>query len=127
MGALAAVPLVWAMAQLPNPIYPSVTLLCVLAGPAICSAASARLNTHDHPGIVWDEIVGMMITMIFIPFTWPALAIGFLLFRFFDILKPWPIGFFDRYVHGGIGIMLDDIVAAIFANILLRLLLPYLP
>ncbi len=135
MGTLAAVPLVWIMSQFPNLIYTSVTLFCVLAGSAICNAASRTLNehsgrnhyVHDHPAIVWDEIVGMMLTMIFIPVTWLTLLIGFLLFRFFDILKPWPIRYFDQRVHGGIGIMLDDIIAAIFANIILRVLLPYLP
>lgn len=131
MGTLAAVPLVWIMAQCPDLIYASVTLFCVLAGVTICNAASRTLalrdpDGHDHPAIVWDEIVGLMLTMIFIPFTWLTLIIGLLLFRFFDILKPWPISYFDRHVHGGIGIMLDDIIAAICAHVVLRILLPYL-
>lgn len=132
IGTLVAVPLVWAMAQLPNPFYLTITLLCVLAGPAICNAAAKTLalDNHslpDHPAIVWDEIVGMMLAMMFIPLTWLTLLSGFLLFRFFDILKPWPIRYFDRHVHGGIGIMLDDIIAAIVTNIILRILLPYVP
>ncbi|WP_424946626.1 phosphatidylglycerophosphatase A family protein [Candidatus Spongiihabitans sp.] len=127
MGTLAAVPLVWMMALFSNFTYASVVLFCVLAGPAICNAASRTLPQYDHPAIVWDEIVGMMLTMIFIPVTGLTLAIGFLLFRFFDIVKPWPIRYFDRQVHGGIGIMLDDIIAAICANIALRILLPHLP
>lgn len=147
MGSLVAVPLVWAMAQFSALIYAVVALFCVLAGPVICNAASRTLASidhrvhesgepasgepafgkHDHPAIVWDEIVGMMLTMLFIPFTWLTVTIGFLLFRFFDILKPLPIGYVDRHVHGGIGIMLDDVIAAIFANIILRILLPYLP
>ena len=114
------------MAQFPDLVYATVTLCCILAGTIICNAATKTLEVHDHPGIVWDEIAGMMLTLIFIPFSWAALIIGFLLFRFFDILKPWPIRYLDQHIHGGIGIMLDDIVAAVFANILLRILLPYL-
>jgi len=98
-----------------------------VAGISICGVASRSLESHDHPGIVWDEIAGMMLTMLFIPFSWITLGAGFLLFRVFDILKPWPIRYVDRKVSGGLGIMLDDIIAAVFANILLRLLLPFLP
>ena len=122
-----ALPVVWVFAQLPEFIYASVTLVCIIGGISICGVASRSLGTHDHPGIVWDEIAGMLLTMIFIPFSWINLGLGFVLFRIFDILKPWPIRHVDRRVGGGLGIMLDDILAAVFANILLRLLLPVLP
>jgi phosphatidylglycerophosphatase A len=118
---------VWALAQLPVFVYASATLVCIVAGIVICGAASKSLDSHDHPGIVWDEIAGMMLTMLFIPFSWLSLGLGFLLFRVFDILKPWPIRLIDRKVGGGLGIMLDDILAAVFANILLRILLQVLP
>jgi phosphatidylglycerophosphatase A len=125
MGTLAAVPLVLAMAQLSSFGYALVTLICILVGIVFCNSASKALNIHDHPGIVWDEIAGFMLTMIYIPITWQTLLVGFVLFRLFDIFKPWPIRYFDRHVHGGLGIMLDDLVAAIFSNLILRILLPY--
>ena len=117
-------------------IYAMLTLICVVAGITICGTAAKTLTSsdpeqghpqQDHPAIVWDEIAGMMLTMVFIPVHAVTLAVGFVLFRFFDIWKPWPISYLDRQLHGGLGIMLDDIVAAIFANSILRMLLPYLP
>ncbi|MGZ8185286.1 MAG: phosphatidylglycerophosphatase A family protein, partial [Methylobacter sp.] len=69
--------------------------------------------------IVWDEIAGYLITMWLIPFSWKAVVMGFLLFRVFDILKPWPIKWVDQHVGGGLGIMLDDVLAGIFAGVLL--------
>lgn len=129
-GTLAAIPLVWALAQSTVLVYATVTLICILVGPAICAAGSKTLAArgypcHDHPGIVWDEIAGMMLTLVFIPFSGTTLIAGFILFRLFDIVKPWPIGYLDRRVQGGLGIMLDDIIAALLANIILRILLQY--
>jgi phosphatidylglycerophosphatase A len=74
---------------------------------------------HDHPGIVWDEIAGFTITMLGAPITWPWLLVGFALFRFFDILKPWPIREADHSLKGGLGIMLDDVIAGVFAGVIL--------
>jgi phosphatidylglycerophosphatase A len=68
----------------------------------------------------------MMLTLAFIPFSWTTMAVGFVLFRLFDILKPWPIRVVDQKLRGGLGIMLDDVIAAIIANIVLRLILPWL-
>ena len=74
---------------------------------------------HDHPGIVWDEITGYTVTMLAAPPDWYWLAGGFVLFRFFDIVKPWPIREADHSLSGGLGIMLDDIIAGIFAAAIL--------
>jgi phosphatidylglycerophosphatase A len=74
---------------------------------------------HDHPGIVWDEIAGFAITMLAVPLTWYWLLAGFVLFRFFDIVKPWPIREADHSLRGGLGIMLDDIIAGVFAGVVL--------
>ncbi len=128
-------PLIWLFAQFGTLFYVSLTLVCTVAGVAICGRVAKTLTSpcseqgrpQDHPAIVWDEIAGMMLTMLFIPVHGMTLVMGFILFRLFDICKPWPIGYFDRQVHGGLGIMLDDIVAALCANIILRILLPYLP
>lgn len=77
---------------------------------------------HDHGGIVWDEFVGFWLTMLVAPPGWGWIVVGFLLFRLFDILKPFPISYFDRHIKGGLGIMLDDALAGSFAWLVLQLL-----
>lgn len=120
-GTLAAIPLYLFLQDLPLVIYLPVVAVLVLAGIAICSHAARRLGVHDHPAIVWDEIAGYLVTMIHAPRGWEWVAAGFVLFRLFDIAKPWPIRWFDRHVHGGLGIMLDDLVAGVFAALGLQL------
>ena len=78
------------------------------------------LGVHDHGGIVWDEMVGIWITLWLAPAGWQWLLLGFGLFRLFDIVKPWPIRWIDRQVHGGLGIMLDDVLAGVFAWLALQ-------
>jgi phosphatidylglycerophosphatase A len=90
-----------------------------LAGIYICGESARRLAVHDHPGIVWDEIAGYTVTMLAAPSDGWWLVAGFVLFRFFDILKPWPIREADHSLRGGVGIMLDDIIAGIFAGAIL--------
>jgi len=103
------------MAGLNTWVYLVIVLAFAIAGITICQKAADAVGVHDHPAIVWDEIVGYLITMAFIPFSWLNVLIGFALFRVFDILKPWPISYFDKHVHGGLGIMFDDILAGAFA------------
>ena len=122
-GTMAAIPLYLLIAQTGNLIYSLLTLVVTIAGIWICDSAADKLGEHDFGGIVWDEIAGYLITLWFIPFTWLNVGLGFVLFRFFDILKPWPIKIADKRVKGGFGIMLDDVLAAVFANIVLRLVL----
>ena len=93
-----------------------------VAGIRFCDIATARLGTHDHGAIVWDEIVGILITLAAVPLSLGSLIFGFLLFRFFDVLKPWPIGWVDRKIDGGLGIMVDDVIAGVFAGVCLYLL-----
>jgi phosphatidylglycerophosphatase A len=81
---------------------------------------------HDHPGIVWDEIAGYLLTMAFVEVSWLSVVLGFALFRLFDIWKPWPVSWADRKVSGGLGIMLDDLLAGGIAAILLWSILPFL-
>ena len=119
-GTLAAVPLVWLMALLGDTAYVTLTLLSCVVGVWICGRSAQDVGTHDHPSIVWDEFAGLFITMAFIEPTLLNLCLGFVLFRFFDILKPWPISVLDAKVHGGLGIMADDILAGIFAFISLQ-------
>jgi phosphatidylglycerophosphatase A len=122
-GTLAAVPLYLLIFPTGSLIYAALTLLAIVAGIWICGNAADKLGEHDFGGIVWDEIAGYLITLLWIPFSWQAVVLGFILFRVFDILKPWPIKVADRRVTGGFGIMLDDVLAAIIANLILRLML----
>lgn len=114
-GTLAAVPLFLLVAPLSSPLYLLLLLLMSVAGIYICGKAAEDAGVPDHGAIVWDEFVGFLITMFLIPITWQSLLVGFLLFRLFDIFKPWPISYLDKNCHGGLGIMLDDIVAGIAA------------
>lgn len=115
MGTLAALPLYLLMQPLPLWAYLLVVLLTALWGISLCDYAARKLGVHDHGGIVWDEFVGFWITMIAVPSGWQWLLAGFVLFRVFDMVKPWPISWLDRRVHGGFGIMLDDVVAGLMA------------
>jgi phosphatidylglycerophosphatase A len=122
-GTLVAIPLFLLLAPLPLWAYLSLVAVLTVLGVWLCQVTSRDLGVHDHAGIVWDEIVGYLITMIAIPATWPWLVTGFVLFRLFDIIKPWPIGWADHHVHGGLGIMLDDVLAAVYAGLIMQLLL----
>jgi phosphatidylglycerophosphatase A len=126
-GTLAAVPLYLAAADLPLPSYALLTSLMFLAGIWICGHCERVLEIEDHSGIVWDEFVGFFITMTTMPLNWPTVVCGFVLFRLFDVLKPWPIRVLDRRLHGGLGVMLDDALAGAFAWTALFLLQPWLP
>lgn len=121
-GSLVAVALFAGLATLPLPLYLVMLGVSTLAGIGICGAAAERLGVHDHGGIVWDEFVGQWIALLpLVPVAaWDArtlLAVlaGFALFRLFDIWKPWPVRVADRRVHGGLGIMLDDLIAGVMA------------
>jgi phosphatidylglycerophosphatase A len=92
-----------------------------LAGIWICGESARRIGVHDHGGIVWDEIVGMYITLMVAPVSIVGFVLAFVLFRVMDIVKPWPIRDLDHSIHGGLGIMLDDLVAALYAALLLGL------
>lgn len=122
-GTLAAVPFYLLMAQLSTVGYIALTVLACVVGVWICHRCAQDVGVHDHSSIVWDEFAGFFVTMILIEPTAFNIALGFALFRFFDIVKPWPISWLDRKVHGGLGIMLDDIVAGLFSLAALHLVL----
>ena len=127
MGTLAAIPLWYIFATiLPTWGYIIMLLITALIGIVICQKASDELGVHDHGGIVWDEFVGLWLTMLFAPVSWTAIILGFLIFRFFDVLKPWPIKVIDAQVGGGLGIMLDDILAGVFSFITLQVILHWI-
>ena len=117
VGTLVAVPLYLWLAQFSTPVYLGAVVVVALAGIGICGRAATRLGVHDHPGIVWDEFAGYLVTMIPASGSWISLLAGFILFRLFDIWKPWPINVADKKITGGTGIMLDDLLAGIPAAI----------
>jgi len=127
MGTLVAVPLYLLLQPLSLIFYVAVAIVVTLIGIWICDRSAQTLGVHDHPGIVWDEIAGYLITMIAAPTGWQWVVLGFVLFRLFDIWKPWPIKVIDRQVAGGFGIMLDDVVAALFAWGVLQLIVLLVP
>jgi len=119
MGTLVAVPFAFALKSLDTPVFWIVLVLLFLLGVRLCGQVSRGLGVHDHGGIVWDEMVGYWLAVAFVPLQWHWLLAAFVLFRLFDIVKPWPIRQLDRKVGGGFGIMLDDVVAALFTVIIL--------
>ncbi|MDR5617314.1 MULTISPECIES: phosphatidylglycerophosphatase A [Arsenophonus] len=129
MGSLAAIPF-WLLMYWLLPVWLCwfIILFGFVVGIVICQRTSDDMQVHDHGSIVWDEFIGMWMTLMVIPLvSWQWVLIAFVLFRFFDMLKPWPIGWFDRQVGGGLGIMLDDIIAAIFAMVIVAALAHWLP
>ena len=118
-GSLLGVLLAWLTLDLGLMTQIGITAFLIVFGVWVCGESARRLGHHDHGGIVWDEITGMYMVLIVAPptlFTW-ILAFG--LFRAFDIVKPWPIRDLDHRLGGGLGIMLDDLVAALYAALML--------
>ena len=124
-GTLVAVLLWPLLAGLPLMFYLAIVVVVSIGGFYLCGKTASDLGVHDHPGIVWDEIAGYWLAMTAIPCTWYWILAGFLLFRLFDIWKPWPIGWLDRKVSGGVGIMVDDLLAGVFTWLLLFLALRF--
>lgn len=119
-GTLAALPLYLLLAGTSPIFYITSVFIALLIGIWTSHRVSQDLGEHDYAGIVWDEVVGYLLTMFMAPPQWTWIILGFVLFRFFDILKPWPIRYIDKRVPGGLGIMLDDVLAAIPAWIILQ-------
>ncbi len=120
VGTVAAIPCYLLLAQLSLPFYLLVLVLSFGLGIYLCGKTAHDLGEHDHGGIVWDEFVGYWITMLAAPSGWLWVLLGFVLFRLFDILKPWPISWLDRHIDGGLGIMLDDALAGSLAWLCLQ-------
>lgn len=124
-GTLIAIPFYFLLRHLDPMSYLVVTVIGFALGVWLCDVTAKAFNTHDHPAIVWDEIIGYWFTMWLAPHLWYWWVAGFILFRIFDAWKPWPIKTADRYIHGGFGIMFDDFLAAIYAWLILQLLIRY--
>lgn len=121
-GTVIAIPFYLAMQSLSSMMYLVITLAVIAGSIWICHRATQDIGIHDHPGMCLDEIVGYLVTMFNAPHGWQWILMGFLLFRVFDIVKPWPIRQIDAHVSGGLGIILDDVAAGIASCLLLQLL-----
>ena len=119
MGTLVAIPFTFVLKSLDTPVFWIVLLLLFILGVVLCELVSRKLGVHDHGGIVWDEMVGYWLAVAFVPLQWQWLLAAFVVFRFFDIYKPWPIRQIDAKIGGGFGIMIDDVIAALFTVIIL--------
>lgn len=121
-GSLAALPLYWLLARFSPDIGAqlAVILLCLIIGIWACARTGKDLGSSDHGSIVWDEIVAMFLVLAFTPSNWLWWLAAFGLFRFFDILKPWPIRWFDAHLKNGFGVMFDDLLAAIFTLLAIK-------
>ena len=120
-GSLPGILLFWLTLDFGLYVQLGVAVAITLAGIWICGESARRIGVHDHGGIVWDEIVGMYVTLLVAPYTLAGWILAFVLFRVMDIVKPWPIRDLDHRIGGGVGIMLDDLAAALYAVILLAL------
>jgi phosphatidylglycerophosphatase A len=120
-GSLPGVLLFWLTMDFGLYVQLGVALTIALAGVWICGESARRIGVHDHGGIVWDEIVGMYVTLLAAPVTVVGWVLAFVFFRVMDIVKPWPIRDLDHRLGGGLGIMLDDLAAALYAAVLLGL------
>ncbi len=120
-GTLVAIPIYFFIATVPPIWYAGIVLLMFGVGVWICDRTERFLGVHDHPGIVWDEIVGYLVTMFLAPPSWVWALIGLGLFRLFDICKPFPIRKIESRIQGGFGNMLDDALAALYAWAVLQL------
>ncbi len=121
-GSLVGLALAWGTADLPLILRLVVAVALIVSGVWICGESARRIGVHDHPGIVWDEIAGIYAALLVVPPLLWAWALGFGLFRLFDVWKPWPIRDLDHRLKGGLGIMLDDLVAALYTALLLGIL-----
>ncbi len=118
-GSLLGLALAWVTFTLPLGFRLMVAIALIVSGVWICGESARRIAVHDHPGIVWDEIAGIYVALLVVPAPIWAWAFGFGLFRLFDVWKPWPIRDLDHRLKGGLGIMLDDLVAALYTALIL--------
>lgn len=128
-GSIAALPLAVGLhlAGVQGVMLAWLALPLFVLGVWVCGVTGRALGVADSGHIVWDEIVAMLLVLAAVPATPVAWLAALLVFRVFDIVKPWPIRWLDARVHGGFGVMLDDVVAALFAVLVLWSVLPYLP
>ncbi|TWI67238.1 phosphatidylglycerophosphatase A [Desulfobotulus alkaliphilus] len=122
MGTLAGIPFCALLLLLPLQVQMVVVMTAVLLGIMVCDKAAEELGEKDPSCVVLDEVLGLAVTLMFFPLSFFTVILGFFLFRFFDIVKPWPVNFFDERIPGGAGIVLDDVAAGLCAHLVLAVL-----
>lgn len=122
-GTLVAIPIYLLLQAFGWPLYVIATIGIIFFGAWLSDKVSREIGIHDYPGMNFDEIVGYLVTMLFVPAHWFWVLLGFGLFRLFDILKPWPISWVDKNMKGGIGVVLDDVLAGLASLAILQGLL----
>lgn len=122
-GTIVAIPIYLLLSFLSWQSYLVFLAVIIVIGFWLCDKTSRNLDEEDPPRIVWDEISGFLLTMFIIPFNFKWIILGFILFRLFDIWKPWPISWINANIHNGYGIMADDLLAAIYSWTILQLIL----
>lgn len=125
-GTLMAIPFYLVLRLLPLPYYLAFIVLFIIFTSWLCDRISRDTNTHDHPGMCIDEFAGFFVTMIAAPAGFYWILLGFVLFRLFDIIKPWPISYADKNIKGGFGMIFDDVLAGIYAMIIIQALSHFL-
>ena len=125
-GSVAALPFAAGAYSL-GPVFSCLSMLIIfLISIPVSGRASKIMNTEDPSSVVIDEVAGIFAALFLIPVSWTTVTAGFVLFRIFDILKPFPVGLIDKKVKGGAGIVLDDIMAGVYANVCLRIILIFM-
>ena len=119
-GTVATMPLAVFLAWCGPLWHMSFTLLFLPISIVAAQVYEEKKGSHDAKEIVVDEAVGLLIAMVWLPFTWQSALAAFVLFRFFDILKPFPISYLDRHVKGGLGVVIDDVAAGVATNLILQ-------
>lgn len=122
MGTLVTIPIVIFLSKMGPLVYMGAIILLLPVGVLACEAYEKSKGGHDHKEIVIDEVLGFLITMVWLPMTWQAILIGFALFRVLDITKPLFIGYLDRKIQGGLGVMIDDVAAGVIASLIMQIL-----
>lgn len=122
VATIATIPLAIALGLLGPLPYMVLTVLLFPIGIVACQFYQQEYGDKDHPQIVIDEVVGYLIAMVWLPLTWRAILLSFLIFRLLDITKPLFIGYLDKKIHGGLGVMADDVAAGIITSIVMQIL-----
>ncbi len=129
-GTLVTIPLYFLLGRLQLPVWMQLAVILVVSVVSVITAQRVGkrfFHATDASQIVIDEVAGYLLTVALIPFTWKSALLGFGLFRLFDITKPWPASYFDRKVHNGFGVTMDDLCAGVYGRIALGVILHYWP
>ncbi len=125
LGTLIAIPVYYFLSTIPSPLYEITLIAFLFLSVWISENAEIFFGKKDDTRIVIDEMIGFLITMLWVPKTTLFIILGFFLFRFFDILKPFPIRGLEKRLKGGFGVVLDDVLAGVYANIILQIISYY--